>query len=172
MLKTFVLLLLSLPVLTGCARDPEVDFALNLYLLSDEQSDDSNSVTETLEMEGVRGNYTWSYYGYHPGEPPADVNEDFKLTEEQVESLKLFIKDQGLNMDLAEEKPMDELGRRMEFTLSVTMNGESTEISMKGMSYIWENGGDGSGNLDNIALIEAAQSLIYTVKDLGGLYED
>jgi hypothetical protein len=43
---------------------------------------------------------------------------------------------------------------------------------MKGMSYIWENGGDGSGNLDNIALIEAAQSLIYTVKDLGGLYED
>lgn len=155
--KRFLVFLLCAGFLGSCNSAAQSDFALSLYLKSEENSADAVSVIETLELDGTRGEYTSTY-----------SDEDFELTSEQVESLKLFIEESALNQDLVEEKSVDESGRSVEMTLSIDMNGVSTEIKLAGMS---ETDG-GPTNLENFVYIETAQDLISTVKDLGGLYND
>lgn len=155
--KRFLVFLLCAGLLSGCNSATQSDFALNFYLKSEENSADAVSAVETLELNGTQGEYTSTY-----------SDEAFELTSEQVESLKLFIEERALNQDLVEEKSVDEAGRSVEMTLSIEMNGVSTEIKLTGMS---ETDG-GPTNLENFATIETAQDLISTVKDLGGLYEE
>lgn len=159
-------------VLNGCGTAAQSDFALSLTLRSEENSEDSNSQTEMLELDGTRGEYTWTYDGYAPNEDfEREKKESFKLSEEQVESLKLFLKNKGLDQDLVEEKSTGEMGNSVEMNLELEIDGEKTSITISGMSAIYGSG-TGESNLENFATLEAAQDLIYTVKDLGGLYEE
>lgn len=159
----FLMTLVAVILLTGCSGVLQKDFSVNLYLKAEENSEDSNSQTETLELNGTRGEYTWTYGGTRM--------ESFTLSEEEVESLKLFLKDKALNVDLVEEKPMDEMGNTVDMKLEIEIEGEKSEIVVRGMSAIYGNG-SGESNLENFDTVEAAQDLIYTVKDLGGLYEE
>lgn len=159
-------------VLSGCGTAAQNDFALSLTLVSEENSDDSNSQTETLELDGTRGEYTWVYDGYAPNEDfEREKKESFTLSEEQVESLKLFLKNKGLDQDLVEEQSTGEMGNSVELNLELEIAGENTAITISGMSAIYGSG-TGESNLENFATVEAAQDLIYTVKDLGGLYDE
>ena len=173
MTNKFLVSVLAFSLLSGCSSAVERDFSLNLMLRSEENSDDSNSQTETLEINGTHGEYTWVYEGYHPSEDfDTEKSEDFDLTAEQVESLKMFLSSNGLDLELEESKSTGEFGNTVEMTLELEIEGEKTNISIAGMSAIYGSGHDGESNLENFATVESAQDLIYTVKDLGGLYDN
>lgn len=170
--KRFLVFLLCAGLLSGCSTSTQSDFSLELYLKAEENSDDSNSQTETLEIDGTNVDYTWTYEGYHPNDDfDPEEKESFRLTDEQIQSLKLFIKEQGLDQNVMEEKSMGEFGNTVEMTLTVEIEGVETQIAISGMSAIYGDG-QGESNLENFAAVEAAQDLIYTVKDLGGLYDE
>lgn len=163
---------LVLSLLGGCTPETNSDFYLNLTLKSEENSDDSNSQTETLEINGTHGEYSWVYEGYHPNDDfDTEKKEDFDLSQEQVESLKLFLKTKGLDQDLSEEASTGEMGNAVTLDLELEIGDEKTSISITGMSAIYGNG-TGESNLQNFTTIEAVQDLILTVKDLGGVYDD
>lgn len=157
---------------SGCSSVTANDFFVSLNLRSEEISEDSNSQTETLEIENTRGTYSWTYEGYQPSEDfDTEASTDFHLTTEEIEALMQFIRNQELNQDLVEEQPMTDMGRSVEMALKVEMNGKQTEILIKGMSETWGEG-PGATNLENFAVVEAAQDLIYTLKDLKNLTEE
>ena len=159
-------------LLSGCERSVDNDFALSLTLTSQENSADSNSQTETLDLNSTRGEYTWTYDGYHPSDDfEREKKEHFELTTEQVQSLKFFLTSQGLAQDLKEEAATGELGSSVTMSLELEMAGEKTRIDISGMSAIYGDG-NGASNMENFETVEAAQELISTVKDLAGLYED
>ncbi|MEK9159805.1 MAG: hypothetical protein AAB383_03690 [Patescibacteria group bacterium] len=164
MAKPFLIAVFALGFLSGCGTADENDFALSLYLKSEENSEDSHSQMETLDIHGTKVTYTSVYEGY-------SSDGDFDLSLEQVESLKLFLKEQGLDQNLEEKRSMTELGTAVELKVDLEIAGEKTSIQLEGMSAIY---GDGTGesNLENVATASAAQDLISIVKDLGGLYED
>lgn len=145
---------------------------MDLELRSEENSEDSNSETEVLTLDGGKGHYEWNYDGYHPDDNFVTQKAvDFELTDEEVEGLKLYIKDHALNEDLEEIESTGEMGRAVTLELTVNINGEESTVHIEGMSDMWGSGGD-STNVTNFATIEAVQDLIYTIKDLGGLYEE
>lgn len=145
---------------------------MDLELRSEENSEDSNSETELLTLDGGRGRYEWNYDGYHPdADFVTEKKFDFELTDEEVEGLKLYIKDHALNQDLEEIQSTSEIGRAVTLLLTVQINGVESVVHLEGMSDMWGEGDDKS-NLENAALIETVQDLIYTIKDLGGLYEE
>ena len=171
-MKNKFLIATLLLMLSGCSSVVESDFALSLTLRAEENSEDSNSQTETLELNGTRGEYTWTYEGYGTnGDFDPEKKESFTLTEEQVESLKLYLTAHSLAQDLVEEKSREEPGQSVEMTLNLEIDGEKTSIHIAGMSSVY--GEDtGKSNLENFASVEAAQDLISTVGDLAGLYHD
>lgn len=163
-----------LATLSGCSMGSsgENAFELELTLISDEISEDSNMVTETLIIEGNSVEYSWVYDGYHPSDDFDRENSfDFELSSEQSASLVLYLEDKGLTQDLEEVQPAQDMGNLVTLDLTVTEGGESHVIHIKGMSDIWGVGQSG-GNIVNMATVEAAQDFITTVKDLGGFYED
>lgn len=168
-------LTVGLCLLTGCGSamgERATGFEMELGLLTEENSEDSNSESEILTLDGGKGHYEWNYGGYHPDENfVTEKSRDFELTDEEVEGLKLYIKDHQLNQDLEEIQSMGEMGRSVEMYLDLTINGVESKIKIEGMSDIWGSG-DGGTNLENFATIEEVQDLIYTIKDLGGLYEE
>lgn len=173
MAKRSLTLLLCAGLLSGCSASTQNDFSLELYLKAEENSEDSNSQIETLEINGTDVDYTWTYEGYHPNDDfDTEQKESFELTDEQIQSLKLFIKDQGLNQTLTEEKSTGEFGDSVELTLRVEIDGTVSEVAISGMSALYGSGENGRSNLDNFAAVESAQDLISTVKDLGGLYDE
>lgn len=166
-------MLLCIGLLGSCSAPTQSDFSLELYLKAEENSEDSNSQTETLDIDGTDVTYTWTYEGYHPGDDfDTEVKESFELTDEQIQSLKLFIKDQGLDQNVSEQQSTGEFGDSVEMTLTVEIEGVVSEISISGMSALYGSGETGRSNLENFAAVEAAQDLISTVKDLGGLYSE
>lgn len=147
--------MLGAGLLSGCGASTQSDFSLELYLEAGEN-------TETLEIDDTEVDYTWTY-----GE---GGKESFALTEEEVQSLKWFIKDQILDQNLIERQTTNETGNPVEMTLNVEIDGITNEIIISGMSAT-DSEGQGGSNLENFSRIEAAQDLIAVVKDLGGLYE-
>lgn len=173
MAKRSLTLLLCASLLGGCSASIQNDFALELYLKAEENSEDSNSQTETLEIDGTDVTYTWTYEGYHPGDDfDTEVKESFELTDEQIQSLKLFIKNQGLDQNVSEQQSTGEFGDSVEMTLRTEIEGTVSEIVISGMSAIYGSGETGRSNLENFIYVEAAQDLISTVKDLGGVYDE
>lgn len=170
-LPTIVLILPS--VLAACVPlSPQEDFSLELVLSFHEQSLDSNSVMESISMNGYHGVYSWTYEGYLPEEGFDRRKKDaFTLSEEQFNGLKAFIIDKGLNQNLDESKSTDGQGTAVSLDLSLVMDGETSLITISGMSAIWSEGA-GEGNIENFTYIEASQDLISYLKETAELYED
>lgn len=171
----FIFLVLSLlATLGGCGigNSDENAFEVELTLISDEISEDSNMVTETLIIEDNSVNYSWFYDGYHPSDDfDRERSFDFELSPEQSASLILYLADKGLTQDLEEVQPAEDMGNLVTLDLTIAEGGETHTIHIKGMSDIWGVGQNG-GNIENMATVEAAQDFMTTVKDLGGFYED
>lgn len=166
-------LFISAIILAACGPlSPQEEFSLDLVLSFHEQSLDSNSVTESISMDGYHGVYSWTYEGYLPEEGFDRRKKDsFALSEEQLSGLKAFITDKGLNQNLQENKSTDGQGTAVSLNFSLSMDGKTSSITISGMSAIW-SGGSGEGNLENFAYIEASQDLISYLKETAELYED
>lgn len=169
---SFALFCFLLSGLSSCSSfGTEKDvFEVDLTLITNEVSKDSNKVTETLIMNGGKVSYTWVYEGHHPNEDfDRDKEANFNLNSEQVYSLLLYMKDKELLKNLEEIQPDEGMGNLVNLELNVKNGEEKTQIKIRGMSEVL-NGNEKSGNISNMATVEAAQDFISTVKDLGGFY--
>lgn len=165
-MKSFVFSFLALSFLAvpgGCSGGaPDEDaFEVDITLSTGETSKDSNSVTETLRINGEQVSYTWIYEGYSPSDEfEREQRFDFELSPEQAASLILYLDEKQLTQSLEETQAVQDIGNFVTLDLRITEGGNVHRIQIEGMS----------GIIENMSTVEAVQDFIYTVKDLGGFY--
>ncbi len=117
-------LVFSFLLLGSCS--PQPDFHVDLMLVEEEVSDDSNSVTETLSIDGYKGTYHWVYGGYHPNDDfDTDRKESFRLTDEDLQILTLLIRENGLLVSREETVNSTDWWSAFEVTWDITLDGQS-----------------------------------------------
>ena len=133
-LSSFVLLL----GLSGCTPPP--DFHMSLTVRHMEESEDSNSQEETLEIDGYKGTYTWVYDGYHPDDDfDTDREYSFKLTEEELEELTLLIRENGLLVSREDTVSTGEPWSAFEVTWDMSMGGQTANGEVVGEPISWDD---------------------------------
>lgn len=140
MKKLFSLFVLVLG-LSACTPAP--DFHVSLRVTHSEESEDSNSQEETLSIEGYRGSYTWVYDGYHPDEDfDGDRDYSFKLTDEELASLTLLIRENGLMVSREDTVSTGEPWSAFDVTWDMSMGGQSASGHVVGEPISWDDWGD------------------------------
>lgn len=120
--------------LVGCA--PQPDFHVDLTLVDEEVSEDSNSVTETLVIDGYKGSYHWVYDGYHPSDDfDTDREYDFRLSDEDLQMLTLLIRENGLLVPREETVPTEDWWRGFEVTWDITLDGQNATGHVLGVPF-------------------------------------
>lgn len=137
-MKKFLLLIATVLAFSGCTPAP--DFHVSLIYVDAEQSEDSNSTTETLQIDGYKGSYHWVYDGYTPNDDwDTDREYSFKLTEEDLQSLTLLIRENGLMVDREETVSTGEPWSAFDVQWSMEMGGQSAEGHVVGEAIAWED---------------------------------
>ena len=105
-----------------------------------EESEDSNSQQETLEIDGYRGTYTWVYDGYHPDEDfDFDREYSFELTEEELQMLTLLIRENGLMVSREETVSSTNPWSAFDVSWNNRMGGQSASGHVVGEASSWED---------------------------------
>lgn len=124
----------GLLAITGCTAQP--DFHVDLTLVDEEVSEDSNSVTETLVIDGYKGTYHWIYEGYHPSDDfDTDREYDFRLSDEDLQTLTLLIRENGLLVPREETVPTEDWWRGFEVTWNITLDGQNATGRVLGVPF-------------------------------------
>lgn len=123
-MKKFSLLLVAGLLLVSCEAQP--DFRVELTVIDEENSEDSNSSTETLTIDGYRGTYTYVYDGYYPGDDFDPEQEyEFRLTDEDLQTLTLLIRENGLLVSRVDTVSTGDWWSSFEVTWDISLQGQS-----------------------------------------------
>lgn len=133
-------ILFCLILLTACSSNPDPDFQVSMILVDAEESEDSNSQTETLTIDGYEGSYHWAYEGYTPNED-LDVDQEysFELTDEQMHDLTLLIRENGLMVPREDTVSTGEPWSAFDLTWDMSMGGQSASGHVVGEPVSWED---------------------------------
>lgn len=125
---------------TGCSSEPSTDFYVSLTFIDQEVSEDSNSRTETILIEGDEGTYTWIYDGYHPdGDFDTEKEFDFELNEEELHDLTLLIRENGLMVSREDTVSTGEPWSAFDITWEMRMGGQSSRGHLEGKPVEWDD---------------------------------
>lgn len=170
MKKVFSLFFLLLG-LGACTPPP--DFHVSLMVRHSEESEDSNSQQETLEIDGYRGTYTWIYDGYHPDEDfDFDREYSFELTEEELQMLTLLIRENGLMVSREETVSTGEPWSAFDVSWNNSMGEQSANGHVVGEPISWDDW-DATGH-DSFSIDEslyAAEAVMDFIQEKVG-FED
>ena len=135
--KVFSLFVLLLG-LSACTPPP--DFHVSLTVSHMEESEDSNSQQETVEIDGYKGTYTWVYDGYHPDDDfDTDREYSFKLTEEELQELTLLIRENGLLVSRDDTVSTGEPWSAFDVSWDMSMDGQAASGHVAGEPISWED---------------------------------
>lgn len=123
MKKLIGLLFLGL-LLTACG-EPQPDFHVAVTLVDSENSEDSNSTTRSVKIDGYEARYTWQYSGYSPDTPPPDEKWSITLTEEDLQALTLLVRENGLMVSRDATVSSNDPWHSFDVTWTASMGGQS-----------------------------------------------
>jgi hypothetical protein len=131
-LIAFILFTLLLPF-AAHGHGPD-DFSLNISLTRSERSRDSHSQTSRITLKGRALVYEKSYSGYRGGARSVPIKKSFKLSDEDVESLKKLVRDENLLASDSLEVPGAGGGVRRYFqiALGINLDGKKSTIEISG----------------------------------------
>lgn len=110
-------------------------FVLDLQYLKDEQSKDSSTATYKILVRDHHARFSHT----HRGAPEDETNnKTYRLTDPALQNLKAFIKQHKLNTDLTENKPATGTGVSIKLQLSITLEGQTTRLEIRGQLYAWD----------------------------------
>lgn len=137
MKKVLALFALSFALL-ACTTPP--DFHVDLSVTHSEVSEDSSTTTETLVIDGYEGTYHWVYSGYSPDENmDTDREYDFTLTDEDLQSLTLLIRENGLMIQREDTVNTGEPWSAFEVSWNNSMGGQTASGHVTGEPSSWED---------------------------------
>lgn len=153
--------------LTSCAPAP--DFHVSLTVVDSEHSEDSNSQTDTLTIDGYKGTYHWVYDGYTPNEDwDMDREYKFKLNDEQMQELTLLIRENGLMVSRNETVLTSNPWSGFDVSWNMSMGGQDASGHVVGEPISWEaySGEDVEAPADESWY--AASEVVYYIRELVG----
>lgn len=121
-MKNRLTLILAL-VLSACGG-PQPDFHVAILVTHSEVSEDSNSTTETVRIDGYEGTYHWTDYNQ-------DQVYSFTLNDEELHDLTLLVRENGLMTSREASVPADPW-HTFEVTWSNSMGGQSASGHVTG----------------------------------------
>jgi hypothetical protein len=121
------------------AAGPAPDLKIELSIREEENSDDSNSQTTKITIDGRHVVFEWVYSGYHPhsGDVPP-VKKTASLTDEQVTALLKLIADKHLDVARDEKSTgTPSMGRTIAATFSLTRGDKTVKTMLSGWMDVW-----------------------------------
>jgi len=103
---------------------PQPDFHVAISVTNSEVSEDSNSTTETVTIDGYEGTYHWT-------DNDRDRAYSFTLNDEELHDLTLLVRENGLMTSREESVPADPWNT-FEVTWSNSMGGQSASGQVTG----------------------------------------
>lgn len=166
----FAFLFLGLSLL-GCSSSP--DFHVDVSVTHREDSEDSNSTTETVVIDGYEGTYHWVYSGYSPDENmDTDQEFDFTLTDEDLQSLTLLIRENGLMIQREDTVSTGEPWSSFDVSWDNSMGGQSASGHVVGQAISWDDW-DAAGHdsvVEDESLFAAEQVMEFVKEKVGFSY--
>ena len=136
------------------------EFYLEIDLLNREVSKDSNSQRYTVEVKDKEVKYEYSYSGFPDNSHESSIST---LTNDQLFEIIKYIKEDGINKSITEEKPNDANGPSIKVHLSLLliMDGQTIESKISGNYRINRANGKIKGIIiKNKEYIDAVESLV------------
>lgn len=157
MKKVLALFALSFALL-ACTTPP--DFHVDLSVTHREESEDSNSTTETLVIDGYEGTYT------------QDQEYDFTLTDEELQSLTLLIRENGLMIQREDTVSTGEPWSAFEVSWNNSMGGQTASGHVTGEPSSWEdwNASEHDSVIEDESLFAAEQVMDFVKEKVGFEY--
>jgi hypothetical protein len=141
-MKQILLLIGAASLLTACGTTgPQPDFHVNLTLRDAEESEDSNSITETIVLDGYEGTYTWTYDGYHPDDENFERDRKYyvKLNVESLQELNLLLRENGLLVNRDAIVSTGEPWSSFDVSWTIAIHDEKSEGHVVGEAISWED---------------------------------
>lgn len=182
MIRSFlsVFILLTALLSAGCTpAQRAVDcqdnsyFCLNLSYANEEQSEDTNSTTETLNIVGHDVLYTWTYDGYHPDDEFERIREvSFTLTDDDYEALLNLIQGSELLTSVEETQTLSANGamasHSVNMRLDLTLEFQATHITIVGLTDIYMGNGESTSNIKNGTALADVERVLSFIQNAEG----
>lgn len=125
-------------MLASCG--PQPDFHVDISLVDEEHSEDSNSLSETVTIDGYYGTYYWVYDGYHPDDDfDTDKKYSFLLNDAELQELTLLIRENGLMVSREATVSTGEPWSAFDLTWNNSMEGQSATGHVVGQPISWDD---------------------------------
>lgn len=133
----FFVFLYSLP---QChASGPVPDLKMELSIKEEEHSEDSNSQTTKITIDGRHVVFEWQYDGYHPhSDAVQPVKKKASLTDAQVTAVLKLIADKHLDVERQEKSAgTPNMGRTINAAFIFTRGGKTVKTTLSGWMDVW-----------------------------------
>lgn len=172
MKRLFVLTAFLMSGCTGLDFREQPDFHVDLTLIHSEESEDSNSTTEHVVIDGYHGTYTWTYEGHSPDpESVQDQHETFVLGDHDLQELNLLIRENGLLVDREETVSSGEPWSAFDVQWTMEISQKSATGHVVGEPVSWDDWtATGHDNFSDDESLYAAEAVFDFVR--GDLLSD